>query len=106
MSFPAKCAPVAGSKIARFVRKVMDWARTADVDNADLIALHADEPMTDGSGSRPSVVVPCWIAAAENGILIDVEMPQSADARIRCAEILKHAGDCVGQPLQNVDRIG
>ena len=90
-----------GAKIARLVG--FGLGRSL---HAELIALHAGEPMTKASGSHPSVAVSRWIAAAEDGILTEVEMPHSVDARIRCTEILKQAGDFVRPPLENADRIG
>ncbi len=90
-----------GAKIARLVG--FSLGRSL---HADLIALHAGEPVPNVPGPRPSVGVSRWIAAAEKGILTEVEMPHCDDARIRCTEILKQAGDLVGPPLENVDRIG
>lgn len=90
-----------GAKIARLVGFALGRSL-----HADLIALHAGEPLAAGAAPRPSVAVSRWIAAAEQGILAEVELPPCADARIRCAEIVKQAGDFVGPPLENVDRIG
>jgi biotin carboxylase len=90
-----------GAKIARLVGFALGRSL-----HADLIALHAGEPVTNVSGPRPSVAVSRWIAAPEEGRLAEVEVPDCADASIRCTEILKQAGDFVGPPMENVDRIG
>ena len=90
-----------GAKIARLVG--FSLGRSL---HADLIALHAGEPVTHDGSPLPSVAVSRWIAAAQQGILAEVELTHSEDARIRCTEILKQAGDLIGPPLENVDRIG
>jgi biotin carboxylase len=73
--------------------------------HADLIDLHLDRPVQPISNSS-EFGVSRWITAMQSGTLEKLELPQRADSRVRCVEILKSAGNSVQPPMENADRIG
>lgn len=87
------------NKTSGRLRKAFDRERRRKTDRPEATLYRA-------RNFAHSLRVSRWIAAAEKGILTEVDMPHSADARIRCTEILKQPGDFVRPPLENVDRIG
>ncbi len=90
-----------GAKMSRLV----SHARGHSV-HADLIAVHRGELPQADAAARPTFGVIRWIVADRPGVLDAVQLPTWPDARIRSVEILKRAGDRVGPPFENADRIG
>jgi biotin carboxylase len=90
-----------GARIARLVGYAL--ARSL---HADLIALHAGEPAPPAPPAPVGVAVTRWIVASQAGTLAGVDLPPQDDTRIRRVELLKRAGDAVGPPFDNADRIG
>ncbi|MBY0235552.1 MAG: hypothetical protein K2W93_11270, partial [Burkholderiaceae bacterium] len=60
--------------------------------------------------ARPmQVAVVRWLAAAHEGELRRVDLPEQASALfpgLRCVEMLKRSGDALRPPQENADRIG
>ncbi|MEY8878205.1 MAG: ATP-grasp domain-containing protein [Leptothrix sp. (in: b-proteobacteria)] len=97
-----------GARIARLASLTLGRSL-----HAELIALHAGEPdPIEAAPAASTVGVIRWIVSERHGVLAGVDLPVDGAAgasdapRIRCIEMLKHAGDAVRVPLENADRIG
>ncbi len=90
-----------GAKIARLVRFA-----TGQSPHDELIELHLCRTVISPLPAAVQVGAIRWIVAERSGVLEDLTLPEPADARIRCVEILKQPGDRVQPPMENADRIG
>jgi biotin carboxylase len=73
--------------------------------HSDLIDVHLGRSLVPFSEAS-EVAVTRWLVADQNATLGSIELPATHDPRISCVELLKHAGDPVRRPMENVDRIG
>jgi biotin carboxylase len=90
-----------GAKMPRLVSHALGRSM-----HVDLIAVHLGLVSQTDAVERPTFGVIRWIVADRPGVLDAVQLPAWPDARIRSVEILKRAGDRVGPPFENADRIG
>jgi biotin carboxylase len=90
-----------GAKIARLV----NFALNRSV-HQDLIAIHTGQYRAPvEAATRAVYAVTRWLVSDESGFLDGVVLAKRNDPRIRCAEVMKRAGDYVRPPLENADRI-
>jgi hypothetical protein len=72
----------------------------------DLIAIHTGQYRAPvEAATRAVYAVTRWLVSDESGFLDGVVLAKRNDPRIRCAEVMKRAGDYVRPPLENADRI-
>jgi len=90
-----------GAKIGRLVSLGLGFS----IHEA-LIRLHLRASDRVLAGVTPRHAVSRWLTASRSGTLVDIRWPQQQDARIRHVDILRQAGDSVGPPYENADRLG